>query len=189
MLQGIDVSAWQGVVDWAAYAEEDIAFGIARASEGEEDVDQCFARNWVELGHNGLVRGASHLLDAEADPVRQARHFLTQVRHGYGDLLAVELPLDAPPEELSAAARRWCFEVTERTGSRPLIHTFAHVALNGGAEGLERYPLWLAAPGRPMGEPVVPAPWHSWTIHQYANSPVNRNVFAGTTADLIALAG
>jgi lysozyme len=189
MIEGIDVSDWQGNVDWTAHAEENIAFGFARAIDGDGTVDLSFQHNWVSMGRNGFVRGAYHVGRPSVDAAVQVRQFLESVRLAPGDLFALELKVSdgLPPNEVAGFARRWCAEATRRTGALPFVWTYEHFAVEGNCEGLEEYPLWIAAPGRRMGAPAVPPPWSSWAIHQYANSPVNLDVFPGSTADLLAL--
>ena len=75
----------------------------------------------------------------------------------------------------------------ERTGVRPFVYTHYAFAREGHCDGLDVLPLWLAAPGYPKGDPLVPEPWLTWTIHQYANSPVDQNVFDGTRGRLVRL--
>ena len=70
---------------------------------------------------------------------------------------------------------------------RPFIYTFHSFAAAGHCAGLERYPLWIASPHSQRGRPEVPRPWQDWTIHQHANSPVDRNVFHGSRRDLTRL--
>ncbi|GAA0381581.1 hypothetical protein Acor_53270 [Acrocarpospora corrugata] len=189
MIQGIDVSDWQGAIDWSAQAETDMEFAFARATEGDGVVDARFTENWAAMGRSGLVRGAYHVARPDGDPLTQARHFLDTVRLAPGDLAAVEFKRgDAlPADRVAAFGRRWCAEVARRCGLRPLVWTHAHFAAEGHCEGLETYPLWITAPGHPMGRPAVPPPWHSWTIHQYAGSPIDLDFFAGTLAELLAL--
>lgn len=189
MIQGIDVSDWQEDVDWPAYAEEDVAFGFARATEGNGRLDLTFHHNWVLMGRNGFVRGAYHVGHPSIDASVQVRHFLESVRLAPGDLFALELN-DSDglrAHEVAGFARRWCAEVTRRTGALPFVRTNEHFAAEGNCEGLSGYPLWIVAPACPIGDPVIPQPWRSWAIHQYANSPINSDVFSGSTAELLAL--
>ncbi|WP_214111049.1 glycoside hydrolase family 25 protein [Acrocarpospora catenulata] len=189
MIQGIDVSDWQGAVDWTAHAESEVGFAFARATEGDGVVDARFAENWAAMGRSGLVRGAYHVARPHGEPLAQARHFLDTVRLAPGDLAALEFKDgdELPAGEVAAFGRKWCAEVTRRSGLRPLVWTHLHFAADGYCEGLEAYPLWITAPGRPMGRPEVPAPWRAWTIHQYASSPVDLDVFAGSLPELLAL--
>ncbi len=45
-LQGIDVSHYQGTIDWKQIQEQDIAFALIKATEGSSYVDACFYDNW-----------------------------------------------------------------------------------------------------------------------------------------------
>ncbi|MEU8268964.1 glycoside hydrolase family 25 protein [Sphaerisporangium sp. NPDC049002] len=193
MLHGIDVSNWQGAVDWSEYAGGGVDFGFAKASEGTAFTDKWFARNWTGMRENWLVCGAYHFGHPKGDPDDQVRHFLNVVDEAgglrRGDLVALDLEHSGhlPPEEVAAFARRWCHVMTRLTGVRPLIYTFLSFAKKGYCQGLDDYPLWIAAPSHPKGHPVVPPPWNRWTIHQYAHGPIDRNVFRGTRAQLTAL--
>ncbi|MGV9307641.1 MULTISPECIES: glycoside hydrolase family 25 protein [unclassified Nonomuraea] len=193
MLHGIDVSDWQETVDWAAHAGSGVAFAFARASEGATGLDTSFDRNWRLMREHRLVCGAYHVARPQDDPVEQAGHFLRTVERAgglhEGDLLALDLESadGLPPERVARFARRWCRQIDKQVGLRPLIHTFQWFADEGNCAGLGDHPLWIAAPGKAMGEPVVPRPWREWAIHQYANVPVDRDVFHGSRQDLTRL--
>jgi lysozyme len=199
MLKGIDVSNWQREVDWESHADRGVTFAFAKATEGESYRDTWFERNWTRMREHWIVRGAYHFARPAGDPEEQARHFTNVVTrassgpggpgHGLrrGDLLALDLEADdeCRPGTVAEFARVWCEAVTEWTGVRPFIYTYFSFADKGNCEGLDRYPLWIAAPGRPKGDPDVPGPWRDWTIHQYSHTPLDKNVFDGTRAELI----
>jgi len=198
VLKGIDVSNWQRRVDWRAHAERGVAFAFAKATEGDTFVDPWFERNWEGMRENWIVRGAYHFArPGGKNPEEQAMHFLKAVRRAcaasgrpglrHGDLLALDLETNdrRRPHEVARFARRWCAAVIERTGVRPFVYTHYTFAMQGHCDGLEVLPLWIAAPSYPKGDPVVPEPWETWTIHQYANSPIDRNVFDGTRGELV----
>jgi lysozyme len=198
MLKGIDVSNWQREVDWRHHVDNGVAFAFAKATEGEDYTDKWFERNWASMREHWIVRGAYHFARPGTDPIEQAKHFLRVVHradsgpggpgHGlrHGDLLALDLETHdrEPPDRVAEFARRWCDAVTEHAGVRPFVYTYYTFAHDGNCEGLDRYPLWIAAPSRPKGDPVVPRPWRSWTIHQYSHSPIDKNVFDGSRAEL-----
>ncbi|MFC4009496.1 glycoside hydrolase family 25 protein [Nonomuraea purpurea] len=193
MLHGIDVSNWQGAVDWADHAEAGVAFGFAKATEGGDFTDKRFARNWDGMRESWMVCGAYHYARPKGDPVEQARHFLGVIRSAgglrRGDLIALDLETDEGlrPERVARYARRWCHQVERYTGVRPFIYTYNSFARRGNCAGLGEYPLWISSPDKSRGTPAVPRPWREWTIHQYANSPVDRNVFHGSREDLTRL--
>ncbi|MEV8638891.1 GH25 family lysozyme [Streptosporangium sp. NPDC051023] len=193
MLHGIDVSNWQGAVDWGGHADNGVAFAFAKATEGGTFTDRWFERNWAGMRESWIVCGAYHFARPSGDPEEQARRFLRTVgRAGglrRGDLLALDLETSdrLPARKVARFARRWCHAVTAHAGVRPVIYTFLAFADNGNCAGLEDYPLWIAAPDHPTGRPEVPVPWRRWTIHQYSHRPLDRNVFRGTRAELVSL--
>lgn len=192
MLYGIDVSNWQGPVDWDEHAGSGVAFGFAKATEGVDWTDKWFPRNWRCMRESWMVCGAYHFARPKGDPVEQARHFLHTIRAAgglrRGDLIALDLETSdgLRPEFVARFARRWCRYV-ERQGVRPFVYTFQSFARAGNCAGLGDYPLWIASPAKPQGDPVVPGPWRGWTIHQYDNAPLDRNVFHGSREQLTRL--
>lgn len=53
----MDVSRYDRGFDWG---RDDLAFGIAKATEGVRRSDPAFTENWTRIQQNGLVRGAYH---------------------------------------------------------------------------------------------------------------------------------
>jgi lysozyme len=74
---GIDVSAHQGEVDWAAVAADDIDFAYLKATEGDDFTDLRFGDNWIGVNRAGLQRGAYHFYSLCSSGAAQARHFLS----------------------------------------------------------------------------------------------------------------
>ncbi|GAA1279265.1 hypothetical protein Psi02_68210 [Planotetraspora silvatica] len=182
MIEGIDVSDWLPSVEW-----DGALFGFARATEGDRGTDAAYAGHRAAMNAAGVLAGAYHVARPGGDPLAQATHFLS---HSDAGLLAVDLRVSdgLAPAEVAAFARRWCDEVRRLAGVRPIVRTMRHFAAEGNCAGLEDLPLWITAPDRPRGQPAVPPPWTSWTLHQYANSPVNRDTFAGSLEELSTLA-
>jgi lysozyme len=61
-ISGIDVSKWQGNVDFGAVYESGQSFAICKATEGSGYVDPRFMQNWERLMEldGELIRGAYH---------------------------------------------------------------------------------------------------------------------------------
>lgn len=187
MLHGIDVSNYQGNVDWAHYAKSGIAFGIAKATEGTTFRDSRFPHNWSGMHAHDLVRGAYHFAHPRNDPEHEAKYFLDYVRaHGLhdGDLLALDLESNdgKSAAHVAAYARAWCSYVHKHANCKPIVYTYISFARGGYCSGLGEYPLWIAAPSSKAGHPPVPVgPWKSWQIHQYADKPVDKDLYHGTS--------
>lgn len=193
LLHGIDVSNWQGSVDWPEHADNGISFAFSKATEGGGFTDKWFQRNWRGMRESWMVCGAYHFARPKGDPADQAQHFLRTIRAAgglrKGDLIALDLEAadGLPPEQVARYARRWLRIVEKQAGVRPFVYTYTWFARSGNCAGLAEYPLWIASPVSPRGDPVVPRPWQDWTIHQYSNSPVDKNVFHGSREDLTRL--
>ncbi|MFA4945159.1 MAG: glycoside hydrolase family 25 protein [Lentisphaeria bacterium] len=176
MIAGLDVSHWQGVIDWPAVAGSGVRFAIVKATEGEAHVDKRFAANWRGAGDSGLVRGAYHYYRPERDPVKQARHFAATV----GPLGPLDLPLVLDVEERGPAGVRLadrisrlraCIgEVRARSGRDPIIYTGPAFWRSeyGNADEFAGLPLWIAHYTRDPA-PATPPGW-AWTFWQWTNA-------------------
>lgn len=59
-VHGIDISRWQGDIDWVAAKRSGVAFAWIKATEGGDHVDPRFVDNWVGARQAGVPRGAYH---------------------------------------------------------------------------------------------------------------------------------
>src|SRR4051812_36603912 len=70
-LEGVDVSHWQGPINWASVAASGISFAFCKATDGATTVDQTFATNYAGMKANNIVRGAYHYGRPAQDPIAQ----------------------------------------------------------------------------------------------------------------------
>jgi lysozyme len=75
-VRGIDVSHYQGTIDWRGVARDDVAFAYVKATEGADGRDAQFARNWRDARRAGLRVGAYHYFIFCRSARTQARNFL-----------------------------------------------------------------------------------------------------------------
>jgi lysozyme len=197
---GIDVSYYQGAVDWPVVAASGIVFAIARISDGTDHPDGRFAANWVAMQGAGLVRGAYQYFEPSEDPLLQAEVVIQKVGQlGPGDLpvaLDVEVSGGEPQAVIVNGIASWMDRVTEGTGKAPLVYTAEYFwnAQIGSARFADR-PLWVAQYG--TGCPDLPAPWNEWILWQHSGhgsvpgiqTPVDLDSFNGTVDDLHRSAG
>jgi lysozyme len=61
-IHGIDISRWQGDIDWASVKASGIRFAYMKATEGGDHVDPSFRRNWEGARQHGIARGAYHFV-------------------------------------------------------------------------------------------------------------------------------
>lgn len=192
---GVDVSYYQGAVDWPVVAASGIRFAIARISDGTDHPDGRFAANWVAMQGAGLVRGAYQYFEPSEDPLLQAELVVEQVgRLGLGDLpvaLDVEVSGGAPHAVIVSRIASWMDRVAEGTGKAPLVYT-AKYFWDGqiGSIAFADRPLWVAQYGTEC--PDLAAPWNEWVFWQYSGqgsvagirTPVDLDRFNGSVDDL-----
>lgn len=200
-LFGIDVSRYQGTVDWTKVKAAGVKYAFIKATEGRTWVDPMFARNWRELKEKGIPRGAYHFYRTDVPLQAQIDNFCNTV----GSLEAGDLPpvldVEVPSvwNHLSVKQRvdlcnGWMRGVEAKLGVKPIIYlssSFATDVLKGDPS-LAAYLLWVAH-YTAQPNPRVPAPWSTWTFWQYSESgtvdgindtKVDMNHFNGSAADL-----
>lgn len=199
-VSGVDVSYYQGTVDWVAVKGSGRAFAIARVSDGINTLDNQFARNWRGMKAAGLVRGVYQFFRPSQDPLVQADLLVSQVTAagGFeaGDLPPV-LDLETTDSQSSsvvqARARTWLDRIQARTGRRPIVYTGAFMSATIGT-AFAAYPLWVANYG--VTCPSMPSAWSQWLMWQSGSTGrvagitgnVDVDVFNGTLAELHAFA-
>ena len=145
-LHGIDVSHYQGSVDWAKVAAAGVVFAYAKATGGVTFVDPRFAANASAAPAAGLHFGAYHFFQPSDDPTAQAEHFLSVANPGTGSLPPV-LDLektDGGSDDLAQKAVTWLEHVKEKTGCTPLVYASTAFYDSHLGAALSDYPLYLA---------------------------------------------
>jgi GH25 family lysozyme M1 (1,4-beta-N-acetylmuramidase) len=174
---GIDVSKWQGAVDWTAVASTAVRFVIIRATRGNDYDDPKYAEYLAEASANGLVVGAYHRAKVgvvAGDAKDEADHFIDVAQNDAGDVLPVldiEEANGLNVAKLTDWVRSWLTRVHARTGVRAMIYSSPYFWRThlGDTRWFANhgYPLWIAHWGVPA--PSVPAGvWggHGWTFWQ-----------------------
>ncbi len=199
-VEGIDVSHWQGDVDWRAVKKSGRRFAFAKATEGRSMVDEKFEQNWKNMKEAGIIRGAYHFAKPTTAAKPQARHFHKTVRPEPGDLplvLDLEDGEEVGPEKLEQWVRTFVDEIKNLSGEAPIIYSggFWKTHLNHMTDNLGCL-LWLPQYG-PKAE--NPRAWKKWTFWQYSDGTINaarlrpvpgvgqscdRNRFRGTVVQL-----
>ncbi|MNW48551.1 Lysozyme M1 precursor [compost metagenome] len=200
--RGIDVSRYQGKIDWKAVKADGISFAFIKASQGQRYVDPTFTTNAKGARAAGVLLGAYHFLDATSVEAAkaEARHF-ADVLDQVGGAKALDLPAVMDYENnpgnlsktlISAVALAFLLELERLTGRKPIIYTGNAFAANFNAS-LGGYALWIAR----YSETRVPSDtvtWKRWDIWQYSdsgkvtgiNGNVDLNEFDGTVEEIRA---
>jgi lysozyme len=166
---GIDVSHYQGSIDWPAVARHGVSFAYIKATEGVEGRDARFARNWQDARRAGIRVGAYHYFLFCRSGRAQAQNFLAVTPRAAGAL--------PPAVDLEA----WSSCHGRPTGAEMRRELDAYLAV---VERRERRravlyvtPGFYAAyhaylPSRPMWRRSIlerPPATESWTFWQYGS--------------------
>jgi lysozyme len=76
---GVDVSNYQGTIDWSQVAQHRVRFAYLKATEGNDFVDKQFATNWAGTAKAGIPHGAYHFFTLCSSGAEQAANFLKVV--------------------------------------------------------------------------------------------------------------
>ena len=176
---GIDVSKYQGRIEWPAVASSSVRFVIMRATLGNRYRDTRYAQNLAGATANGLVVGAYHFAKPSLglrDARGEADHFLRVARVGPGDVLPVldiEETGGLSPEQLRVWAQAWLHRVHSRTGVRAMIYSgnyfWRGFMRNTSWFGHRGHPLWVAH--WDVGAPAIPGDrWanNGYTVWQWS---------------------
>ena len=163
---GIDVSHFQGEIDWEAVAADDITFAYIKATEAGDWVDDTFAGNWADAREAGLTVGAYHFFTLCRTGADQAANSLRTVPLEEADFphaVDLEFPNNCaarpPKQELLTELSEFLDLVEEATQSPVLLYV--------EDEFDELYGVLDAFP-QPMWERSIRQrpPGHRWVIWQ-----------------------
>ncbi|MDE2105972.1 MAG: LysM peptidoglycan-binding domain-containing protein, partial [Patescibacteria group bacterium] len=171
MISGVDVSQWQGVIDWPTVKRAGYQFALIRATVGMQE-DTTFKQNWTGAKAAGLAVGAYHFAYDNVTPADQQADFFhsTVVAAGLepGDLAA----LDMEVAEAGVPTRPWNNEFLGHAGAAfgcPLLD-YSDLSFLEGQIGAEpgNNGLWLAEWTATM--PATPAGWPFIAVWQHTNA-------------------
>lgn len=181
---GIDVSHWQGLIDWQQVAEAGVGFAYVKATDGVGNIDEQFRRNAGGANAVGIPVGAYHYARLSTNYVDEVDNFCRAISG-----LSFDLPLVLDLEDekavngiltknngdklktsqqISIWAIRWLEEVKKRTGKKVMLYTGAGFINEWLAPELKVYDLWVAHYG--VDKPMDNYIWDQWSVFQYSQS-------------------
>lgn len=172
----IDVSEYQGTINWKKVRAHGVQAAYLKASEGIHWNDPKFVANRKAANAAGIHVGAYHFADVY-DGVLEAEHFLKTIESvGPKDLKPVlDFEINTKrlaPEALRLFALKFNERVHNKTGVWPMFYSYASFIQGCGFKKPVGNGLWLAAYGRNDGReyPVfAPKPWKKFVAHQFTS--------------------
>jgi lysozyme len=197
-IHGIDVSKYQGDVDWEAVKRSGVKFAWIKATEGGNHVDEKFMQNWTAAADAGVPRGAYHFVWWCRPPHEEIGWFKRNVPVDPNALPPV-LDVEATPgsktckrtlyrDEVLREMREMLADLERHYGKKPIIYVtvdFYESIMH--PDEFADYPVWVRST---KYAPHVKYPGRRWMFWQYqsdgsvsgVNAKVDRNAFHGTYA-------
>jgi lysozyme len=197
---GMDVSSWQGTVDWGASAANGAKFAYVKATEGTGYTNNYFGSQYNGSYDAGLLRGAYHFARPDLSDGKTQANFFADNGGGWspdGRTLPPLLDIEYDPYGSicyglsQAAMSQWILDFANtmqaRTGRPPAIYTTTDwwSQCTGNSSGSGSEPLFIANYSSSAGP--MPASWSNYTLWQYADSgafPGDQDVFNGSLDQL-----
>ncbi len=189
--EGIDVSNWQGYIDYSQVAADGIQIVYIKASQGTNYKDPYFDINYENAKANGLKVGFYHYLTATSTEgaVQEAQFFASVIS---GKVPDCKLVLDYETfggvgrEGINEIARTFLENVRRLTNKPVIVYSDLFNAQDTfNASIADNYELWLAYYGNYESLYDVQTQWNQWIGLQYTDMGIisgiegytDRNIF------------
>jgi len=202
-VRGVDVSAYQGEIDWPVLSQQGITFAYLKATEGSTWQDKRFAYNFTEANSTDLYVGAYHFFSFESAASSQFDNIIRTVPLDK-DMLPIAVDVEFyggndknPPDKQAVTSELHILleKLTEHYGQRPIIYTTPESYNLYIANDFADYPIWY----RDILRYSRPSDGRQFTIWQYSNRHrmagfsgeekyIDMNVFNGSLAEFTVFA-
>lgn len=198
-VHGIDVSKYQGRIDWPSVAGSGVSFAWIKATEGADHLDSRFHENWAGAKAAGVPRGAYHFA-YWCRPWQEEMAWFERNVPRDPDALPPVLDVEATPksktcrkildpQQTVADMRNMLQEMERFYGKRPIIYStvdFYEAILAEGA--LNDYPIWVRSTKHHPSVRYGQRKWHFWQYQSDGSVPgisgyVDRNCFHGSPGE------
>ena len=187
LYNGIDVSEWQGNIDFGEVARAGIEVVYIRASEGRGYVDPYFRENYEKAKANGLRTGFYHFLTAtnEAEAKEEAEFFVSNIKGLEPDCrLAMDFEVfdGLDVSTINEISRVFLETVEKLSGKECVIYSDAYNARTVFSKELaEDYPIWVA--DYFVEEPESNDKWKFWVGFQYSDRGIINGIDGNVDRD------
>lgn len=195
-VQGVDVSKYQGTIDFTKIKAAGMTYVFVKATEGITGVDPDYARNVTAARAAGLVVGSYHFYETDDDPSAQFGNFRQHADVKPGDLppvVDIEVLAKGSRPDLADDLKSFLAQLEQAYGAKPILYSGVSFA-NEYLASFGAYPLWVAE-YTSASAPKVPSGWSTWAFWQYSqsgsvagiNGAVDMDRFNGTATQFDAL--
>lgn len=144
MIKGIDISHYQGSIDFAKVKADGIGIVIIKATEGRTYKDSYFKTNYANAKANGLLVGAYHFLRGNAAE-DEVDNFLSVVSGLEFDCkLIIDAEVDLGGVDVTSRQIRQFADILKANGKDIALYTGEYFYNNNMNDSVKDIPLWVA---------------------------------------------
>ncbi len=197
-IRGVDLSHYQGNIDWTVLSEQGIDFAYIKATEGSSHEDSQFQKNWSEASATDLRIGAYHFFSFESSGLTQAENYISKVCE-VDNMLPPAVDVEPYGQYVELASdnttvlenlRLWLQTIENYYGVKPIIYT-TQAYYDTIQSHFSEYDIWIRSVF------TAPSKKISWKIWQYSNRMrvdgyygderyIDMNAFSGTKEEFEA---
>jgi lysozyme len=194
-IHGIDVSKWNGDIDWRQVRGSGVAFAFIKATEGKDNIDNRFHENWRAAKAAGVPPAPYHFYYFCSTADQQADWFIANVPKAamvLPPVLDVEWNGESKncryrPPKLTAVQelQRFLNRLEAHYGKRPIIYTTVDFHRDILVGEFKNYHFWLRAVADHPNNIYTDRRWAFWQYTSTGRIPgikgdTDINVFAGS---------
>ena len=171
--QGIDVSSYQGNINFSLVKNAGIDIVYIKSSEGRSYIDPYFERNYQNAKTNGLKVGFYHYVTARTtEQAREQANFFARVISGKEPDCRLAMDFESfgnlSVTQINEISKVFLETLQSATGKDVLIYSNSYSARTIFSRELAIYPLWVANYG--VSEPGGNDKWDTWVGWQYTST-------------------
>ncbi len=200
-VRGVDVSSYQGEIDWNELSKQKIDFAYIKATEGSSHVDPYFLDNWNNSKETKLCIGAYHFFSFESAGEDQAKNVIGTVDKR-DNMLPIVIDVeyygnfktesDIDVSKIKKELRSMIDCLAEKYGTKPVIYVSSDTYNTIVKDEFTDCPLWYRSVYTSVPKDI------DWTFWQYSNRHVlsgykgkekfiDMNTFKGTKEELLSM--
>lgn len=175
--KGVDVSHWDGEINWSKVATDGVEFAFAKATEGETFQDSKFEQNFQNMKENNISAGGYHTFRMTSTPEGQLNNIVNTLKKANFEPGENKLAVSATTGICSKGQTEKCDDPTKHTnmeraenlhsllteldknGYSPIVHASPKTWNSYYTQkdhDFSKYPLWLANWAK---KPMIPTDW------------------------------
>ncbi len=171
--EGIDVSRWQGNINFEQVANSGIQIVYIKATEGTTYVSPTFEKSYLNAKENGLKIGFYHYVTArtEEEAKAEAQFFASKIQ---GKEVDCKLAMDFEEfgnlnnNEINAIGLAFIKRLQELTQKPVIVYSNSYTARTVWNGEILNYPLWVAEYG--VTKPRDNGKWSKYVGWQYTDT-------------------